>query len=199
MRRISTDITKKTSEIICLADLKLVSIFKYDFSIIQLFLFRTKNTSSFPVRRLRHFLVKQEVLQETLIRYIFTKKRRQCEVRAVSTSLYSFYVKALILLYNWLKIKKINPTNSLIYFFDFHFLDAWIDVRNSSLPTLRSVASVCREQYLVNSLYHFKRLRHFNCEVKNNHQFSIFYSFLFLFLWFCYEGSMQPKCLILSW
>uniref|UniRef100_A0A8C5AAZ5 Dmx-like 2 n=1 Tax=Gadus morhua TaxID=8049 RepID=A0A8C5AAZ5_GADMO len=62
--------------------------------------FKTKNTSSFPVRRLWHFLVKQEVLQETLIRYIFTKKRRQCEVRAVSISLYSFYVKTLILLYN---------------------------------------------------------------------------------------------------
>ncbi|XP_059928097.1 dmX-like protein 2 isoform X6 [Gadus macrocephalus] len=44
--------------------------------------FKTKNTSSFPVRRLWHFLVKQEVLQETLIRYIFTKKRRQCEVEA---------------------------------------------------------------------------------------------------------------------
>ncbi|KAJ3593834.1 hypothetical protein NHX12_006168 [Muraenolepis orangiensis] len=44
--------------------------------------FRTKNNLSFPVRRLWHFLVKQEVLQETLIRYIFTKKRRQCEVEA---------------------------------------------------------------------------------------------------------------------
>ncbi|KAG7247745.1 hypothetical protein CRUP_008177, partial [Coryphaenoides rupestris] len=41
--------------------------------------FKTKNTLSFPARRLWHFLVKQEVLQETLIRYIFTKKRRQCE------------------------------------------------------------------------------------------------------------------------
>uniref|UniRef100_A0AAR2JDI0 RAVE complex protein Rav1 C-terminal domain-containing protein n=1 Tax=Pygocentrus nattereri TaxID=42514 RepID=A0AAR2JDI0_PYGNA len=35
---------------------------------------------SFPARRLWHFLVKQEVLQETLIRYIFTKKRKQSEV-----------------------------------------------------------------------------------------------------------------------
>uniref|UniRef100_A0A8C1VS13 Dmx-like 2 n=1 Tax=Cyprinus carpio TaxID=7962 RepID=A0A8C1VS13_CYPCA len=34
---------------------------------------------SFPARRLWHFLVKQEVLQETLIRYIFTKKRKQSE------------------------------------------------------------------------------------------------------------------------
>ncbi|XP_069030191.1 dmX-like protein 2 isoform X1 [Embiotoca jacksoni] len=41
--------------------------------------FKTKNTLSFPVRRLWHFLVKQEVLQETLIRYIFTKKRKQSE------------------------------------------------------------------------------------------------------------------------
>uniref|UniRef100_A0A671XSW9 Dmx-like 2 n=1 Tax=Sparus aurata TaxID=8175 RepID=A0A671XSW9_SPAAU len=43
--------------------------------------FKTKNHLSFPARRLWHFLVKQEVLQETLIRYIFTKKRKQSEVR----------------------------------------------------------------------------------------------------------------------
>uniref|UniRef100_A0A8D3BIK4 Dmx-like 2 n=1 Tax=Scophthalmus maximus TaxID=52904 RepID=A0A8D3BIK4_SCOMX len=42
--------------------------------------FKTKNQQSFPARRLWHFLVKQEVLQETLIRYIFTKKRKQSEV-----------------------------------------------------------------------------------------------------------------------
>ncbi|TKS69607.1 DmX-like protein 2 [Collichthys lucidus] len=41
--------------------------------------FKTKNHLSFPARRLWHFLVKQEVLQETLIRYIFTKKRKQSE------------------------------------------------------------------------------------------------------------------------
>ncbi|KAM9765407.1 dmX-like protein 2 isoform 3-T3 [Menidia menidia] len=41
--------------------------------------FKTKNHQSFPVRRLWHFLVKQEVLQETFIRYIFTKKRKQSE------------------------------------------------------------------------------------------------------------------------
>ncbi|KAM4592860.1 dmX-like protein 2 isoform 12-T12 [Odontesthes bonariensis] len=41
--------------------------------------FKTKNSQSFPVRRLWHFLVKQEVLQETFIRYIFTKKRKQSE------------------------------------------------------------------------------------------------------------------------
>ncbi|XP_031704216.1 dmX-like protein 2 isoform X6 [Anarrhichthys ocellatus] len=41
--------------------------------------FKTKNSQSFPARRLWHFLVKQEVLQETLIRYIFTKKRKQSE------------------------------------------------------------------------------------------------------------------------
>ncbi len=44
------------------------------------FLFRSKQRFSFPARRLWHFLVKQEVLQETLIRYIFTKKRKQSEV-----------------------------------------------------------------------------------------------------------------------
>ncbi|KAM4744267.1 dmX-like protein 2 isoform 2-T2 [Anableps anableps] len=41
--------------------------------------FKNKNHQSFPVRRLWHFLVKQEVLQEALIRYIFTKKRKQSE------------------------------------------------------------------------------------------------------------------------
>ncbi|XP_076849811.1 dmX-like protein 2 isoform X3 [Brachyhypopomus gauderio] len=41
--------------------------------------FRAKHHLSFPTRRLWHFLVKQEVLQETLIRYIFTKKRKQSE------------------------------------------------------------------------------------------------------------------------
>uniref|UniRef100_A0A3Q1ITP3 RAVE complex protein Rav1 C-terminal domain-containing protein n=1 Tax=Anabas testudineus TaxID=64144 RepID=A0A3Q1ITP3_ANATE len=42
--------------------------------------FKTKNHQSFPARRLWHFMVKQEILQETLIRYIFTKKRKQSEV-----------------------------------------------------------------------------------------------------------------------
>ncbi|XP_023669731.2 dmX-like protein 2 isoform X1 [Paramormyrops kingsleyae] len=41
--------------------------------------FKTKHHLSFPVRRLWHFLVKQEILQEILIRYIFTKKRKQTE------------------------------------------------------------------------------------------------------------------------
>nr|XP_020461424.1 dmX-like protein 2 isoform X3 [Monopterus albus] len=41
--------------------------------------FKTKNHQSFPARRLWHFLVKQEVLQDTFIRYIFTKKRKQSE------------------------------------------------------------------------------------------------------------------------
>ncbi|KAJ8249356.1 hypothetical protein GJAV_G00233900 [Gymnothorax javanicus] len=41
--------------------------------------FRAKNHQSFPERRLWHFLVKQEVLQETMIRYIFTRKRKQSE------------------------------------------------------------------------------------------------------------------------
>uniref|UniRef100_A0A672MSW7 RAVE complex protein Rav1 C-terminal domain-containing protein n=1 Tax=Sinocyclocheilus grahami TaxID=75366 RepID=A0A672MSW7_SINGR len=42
--------------------------------------FKSKHRFSFPARRLWHFLVKQEMLQETLIRYIFTKKRKQSEV-----------------------------------------------------------------------------------------------------------------------
>uniref|UniRef100_A0A672MUW3 RAVE complex protein Rav1 C-terminal domain-containing protein n=1 Tax=Sinocyclocheilus grahami TaxID=75366 RepID=A0A672MUW3_SINGR len=41
--------------------------------------FKSKHRFSFPARRLWHFLVKQEMLQETLIRYIFTKKRKQSE------------------------------------------------------------------------------------------------------------------------
>lgn len=44
------------------------------------FLIRSKHHPSFPARRLWHFLVKQEGLQETFIRYIFTKKRKQSEV-----------------------------------------------------------------------------------------------------------------------
>ncbi|XP_061596191.1 dmX-like protein 2 isoform X2 [Cololabis saira] len=44
--------------------------------------FKTKSHQSFPARRLWHFLVKQEILQETFIRYIFTKKRKQSEVEA---------------------------------------------------------------------------------------------------------------------
>ncbi|TRY93847.1 hypothetical protein DNTS_023768, partial [Danionella cerebrum] len=41
--------------------------------------FKSKHHLSFPARRLWHFLVKQEVLQEIMIRYIFTKKRKQSE------------------------------------------------------------------------------------------------------------------------
>ncbi|XP_029431337.1 dmX-like protein 2 isoform X2 [Rhinatrema bivittatum] len=41
--------------------------------------FKSKDYSAFPVRRLWHFLVKQELLQETFIKYIFTKKRKQSE------------------------------------------------------------------------------------------------------------------------
>ncbi|XP_045890266.1 dmX-like protein 1 isoform X1 [Micropterus dolomieu] len=37
--------------------------------------FRTSHTSSLPVKRLWQFLVKQEEVQETFIRHIFTKKR----------------------------------------------------------------------------------------------------------------------------
>ncbi|XP_035299494.1 dmX-like protein 2 isoform X4 [Cricetulus griseus] len=42
--------------------------------------FKSRDASALPVKRLWHFLVKQEVLQETFIRYIFTKKRKQSEV-----------------------------------------------------------------------------------------------------------------------
>lgn len=41
---------------------------------------RSKDYSALPAKRLWHFLVKQELLQETFIRYIFTKKRKQSEV-----------------------------------------------------------------------------------------------------------------------
>uniref|UniRef100_A0A672TXU8 Dmx like 2 n=1 Tax=Strigops habroptila TaxID=2489341 RepID=A0A672TXU8_STRHB len=41
--------------------------------------FKSKDYSALPAKRLWHFLVKQEILQETFIRYIFTKKRKQSE------------------------------------------------------------------------------------------------------------------------
>ncbi|XP_075753347.1 dmX-like protein 2 isoform X2 [Pelodiscus sinensis] len=41
--------------------------------------FRSRDYSALPAKRLWHFLVKQELLQETFIRYIFTKKRKQSE------------------------------------------------------------------------------------------------------------------------
>ncbi|XP_053573444.1 dmX-like protein 2 isoform X1 [Bombina bombina] len=41
--------------------------------------FKSKDYSALPVKRLWHFLVKQELLQETFIRYTFTKKRKQSE------------------------------------------------------------------------------------------------------------------------
>uniref|UniRef100_A0A669PRZ9 Dmx like 2 n=1 Tax=Phasianus colchicus TaxID=9054 RepID=A0A669PRZ9_PHACC len=41
--------------------------------------FKSKDYSALPAKRLWHFLVKQELLQETFIRYIFTKKRKQSE------------------------------------------------------------------------------------------------------------------------
>ncbi|XP_078097474.1 dmX-like protein 2 isoform X2 [Mustelus asterias] len=42
--------------------------------------FKSRHYSTFPVKRLWHFLVKQEILQDTFIRFIFTKKRKQSEV-----------------------------------------------------------------------------------------------------------------------
>ncbi|XP_063782145.1 dmX-like protein 2 isoform X1 [Pseudophryne corroboree] len=41
--------------------------------------FKSKDYSALPAKRIWHFLVKQELLQETFIRYIFTKKRKQSE------------------------------------------------------------------------------------------------------------------------
>ncbi|XP_068131538.1 dmX-like protein 2 isoform X2 [Hyperolius riggenbachi] len=41
--------------------------------------FKSKDYSALPLKRLWHYLVKQEILQETFIRYIFTKKRKQSE------------------------------------------------------------------------------------------------------------------------
>ncbi|CAJ0940689.1 unnamed protein product, partial [Ranitomeya imitator] len=41
--------------------------------------FKSRDYSALPLRRLWHYLVKQELLQETFIRYIFTKKRKQSE------------------------------------------------------------------------------------------------------------------------
>ncbi|KAM4746857.1 dmX-like protein 2 isoform 2-T2 [Rhinophrynus dorsalis] len=44
--------------------------------------FKSKDYSALPVKRLWHYLVKQELLQESFIRYTFTKKRKQSEVEA---------------------------------------------------------------------------------------------------------------------
>ncbi|XP_026532924.1 dmX-like protein 2 [Notechis scutatus] len=41
--------------------------------------FKSKDDSALPAKRLWHFLVKQELLQDTFIRYTFTKKRKQSE------------------------------------------------------------------------------------------------------------------------
>ncbi|XP_061451729.1 dmX-like protein 2 isoform X4 [Rhineura floridana] len=41
--------------------------------------FKSKDYSALPAKRLWHFLVKQELLQDTFIRYMFTKKRKQSE------------------------------------------------------------------------------------------------------------------------
>ncbi|XP_042327082.1 dmX-like protein 2 isoform X1 [Sceloporus undulatus] len=41
--------------------------------------FKSKDYSAMPAKRLWHFLVKQELLQDTFIRYTFTKKRKQSE------------------------------------------------------------------------------------------------------------------------
>ncbi|XP_053221704.1 dmX-like protein 2 isoform X5 [Podarcis raffonei] len=41
--------------------------------------FKSKDYSAQPAKRLWHFLVKQELLQDTFLRYTFTKKRKQSE------------------------------------------------------------------------------------------------------------------------
>ena len=48
-----------------------------------MFFFRTSHSSALPVKRLWQFLVKQEEVQETFIRHIFTKKRDPNEVHHV--------------------------------------------------------------------------------------------------------------------
>lgn len=52
----------------------------FSFFVLSSLLSRSKDYSALPAKRLWHFLVKQELLQETFIRYIFTKKRKQSEV-----------------------------------------------------------------------------------------------------------------------
>ncbi|XP_066490922.1 dmX-like protein 2 isoform X1 [Tiliqua scincoides] len=41
--------------------------------------FKSKDFSALPAKRLWHFLVKQDLLQDTFVRYTFTKKRKQSE------------------------------------------------------------------------------------------------------------------------
>lgn len=67
---------------------------------------RTKNHQSFPARRLWHFLVKQDVLQETLIRYIFTKKRKQNEVSGT----HRWYLHVFFLFLLWYSV--VNVTHN---------------------------------------------------------------------------------------
>ncbi|XP_056428268.1 dmX-like protein 2 isoform X1 [Hyla sarda] len=55
--------------------------------------FKSKDYAALPVKRLWHYLVKQELLQETFIRYIFTKKRKQSE--SVEDSAAHFRVDAI--------------------------------------------------------------------------------------------------------
>uniref|UniRef100_A0A670KF63 Dmx like 2 n=1 Tax=Podarcis muralis TaxID=64176 RepID=A0A670KF63_PODMU len=47
--------------------------------------FKSKDYSAQPAKRLWHFLVKQELLQDTFLRYTFTKKRKQSEVISVQS------------------------------------------------------------------------------------------------------------------
>ncbi|KTF87856.1 hypothetical protein cypCar_00038873, partial [Cyprinus carpio] len=44
--------------------------------------YRSRRRSALPVRRLWHYLVKQEEVQDTFIRNIFTKKQDQNEIEA---------------------------------------------------------------------------------------------------------------------
>ncbi|XP_075714124.1 dmX-like protein 2 isoform X3 [Rhinoderma darwinii] len=55
--------------------------------------FKSKDYTGFPVKRLWHYLVKQELLQESFIKYIFTKKRKQSE--SVEDSAERFRVDSL--------------------------------------------------------------------------------------------------------
>lgn len=72
---------------------------------------RSKDYSALPAKRLWHFLVKQELLQETFIRYIFTKKRKQSEVGKK----YNFFVVVVVVVFKELSV--ITVPQSLQYIF----------------------------------------------------------------------------------
>lgn len=62
---------------------------------------RSKDYSALPAKRLWHFLVKQELLQDIFIRYTFTKKRKQSEVSERNPSV-KFCFSSDVLCYSYL-------------------------------------------------------------------------------------------------